>query len=53
MTRSDEFIGQLEDYLYDYEGSTPLPKKSAMPSVPTFQRPNSARPGGQRGGSLK
>lgn len=26
MTRSDEFIGQLESYLEDYEGSTPLPE---------------------------
>ena len=43
MTRTDEFIGQLEDYLDDYEGSTPLPEsvrdaiRAELPS--THQRP--------------
>jgi hypothetical protein len=43
MTRTDEFIGQLEDYLDDYEGSTPLPEtvrdaiRAELPS--TQQRP--------------
>ncbi len=43
MTRSDEFIGQLEDYLDDYEGNTPLPEivrdaiRADLPS--TQQRP--------------
>ena len=43
MTRTDEFIGQLEDYLDDYEGSTPLPEivrdaiRAELPS--TRQRP--------------
>jgi hypothetical protein len=27
MTRNDDFIGQLEEYLDDYEGTTPLPKQ--------------------------
>ena len=53
MTRNDDFIGQLEGYLEDYEGSTPLPERSATPSVPSFLRPISARPGGRRGGSLR
>ena len=26
MTHNDEFIGQLESYLDEYEGSTPLPE---------------------------
>jgi hypothetical protein len=26
MTRTDDFIGQVESYLEDYEGSTPLPE---------------------------
>jgi hypothetical protein len=43
MTRTDEFIGQLEGYLDDYEGSTPLPEpvrdaiRAELPS--TRQRP--------------
>lgn len=43
MTRTDEFIGQLEGYLDDYEGSTPLPEavrdaiRAELPS--TQQRP--------------
>ena len=27
MTRNDDFIGQLEGYLEEYEGSTPLPNE--------------------------
>ena len=27
MTRNDDFIGQLEGYLDEYEGSTPLPEE--------------------------
>lgn len=43
MTRKDEFIGQLEGYLEEYEGSTPLPEhvrgaiRAQLPS--TYQRP--------------
>ena len=50
MTRDDDFIGQLEGYLDEYEGSTPLPDevrdaiRAQLPSI------NSARPGGPRGG---
>ena len=53
MTRNDDFIGQLESYLDEYEGSTPLPEASATPSAPSFLRHDSARPGGRRGGSPK
>ena len=43
MTRTDDFIGQLEGYLEEYEGSTPLPEdvrnaiRAELPS--TDQRP--------------
>ena len=43
MTHNDEFIGQLESYLDEYEGSTPLPEevrdaiRAELPS--TQQRP--------------
>jgi hypothetical protein len=43
MTRTDEFIGQLESYLDEYEGNTPLPEdvrdaiRAELPS--TRQRP--------------
>ena len=43
MTRNDDFIGQLEGYLEEYEGSTPLPDdvrdaiRAELPS--THQRP--------------
>ncbi len=43
MTRDDDFIGQLEGYLDEYEGSTPLPDevrdaiRAQLPS--TQQRP--------------
>ena len=43
MTRNDDFIGQLESYLDEYEGSTPLPEdvrdaiRAELPS--TRQRP--------------
>ena len=43
MTRTDDFIGQLESYLDEYEGSTPLPEdvrdaiRADLPS--THQRP--------------
>ena len=43
MTHNDEFIGQLESYLDEYEGSTPLPEdvrdaiRAELPS--TRQRP--------------
>ena len=43
MTRTDEFIGQLEGYLDDYEGNTPLPEpvrdaiRAELPSI--RQRP--------------
>ena len=43
MTRDDDFIGQLEGYLDQYEGSTPLPDevrdaiRAELPS--TQQRP--------------
>ena len=43
MTRTDDFIGQLEGYLDEYEGSTPLPEdvrdaiRAELPS--THQRP--------------
>ena len=43
MTRNDDFIGQLEGYLDEYEGSTPLPDevrdaiRAQLPS--TQQRP--------------
>lgn len=43
MTRDDDFIGQLEDYLDDYQGSTPLPEnvrdavRAQLPSIQ--QRP--------------
>jgi hypothetical protein len=43
MTRNDDFIGQLEDYLDEYQGSTPLPGdvrnaiRAKLPS--TNQRP--------------
>ncbi len=43
MTRDDDFIGRLEGYLEDYEGSTPLPQavraavRAELPS--THQRP--------------
>ena len=44
MTHTDGFIGQLEDYLDEYEGSTPLPEavrdaiRAELPS--THQRPS-------------
>lgn len=44
MTRTDEFFGELEGYLDDYEGSTPLPEavrdaiRAELPS--THQRPS-------------
>ena len=43
MTHNDEFIGQLESYLDEYEGNTPLPEairdaiRAELPS--TQQRP--------------
>ncbi|MEO7294741.1 MAG: hypothetical protein ABIZ57_01255, partial [Candidatus Limnocylindria bacterium] len=43
MTRQDEFTAQLEDYLDEYEGSTPLPEdvrnaiRAQLPSI--HQRP--------------
>jgi hypothetical protein len=43
MTRTDDFIGQLESYLDEYEGSTPLPEdvrdavRAELPSI--HQRP--------------
>ncbi len=43
MTRNDDFIGQLESYLDDYQGNTPLPDdvrdaiRAELPS--THQRP--------------
>ncbi len=44
MTRNDDFIGQLEGYLDEYEGSTPLPEavrtavRAQLPSI--SQRPS-------------
>ena len=43
MTRDDDFIGQLEGYLDEYEGSTPLPdevRRAVRAQLPsTHQRP--------------
>ena len=41
MTRNDQFIGQLESYLEDYEGSTPLPegvRDAIRAEVPTIHQ---------------
>ena len=51
MTRNDDFIGQLEGYLDEYEGSTPLPDEVRDAIRAELPFDNSARPGGRRGGS--
>ena len=41
MTRNDDFIGQLEGYLDEYEGSTPLPyevRDSIRAQLPSIQQ---------------
>jgi hypothetical protein len=45
MTQNDEFIGQLEDYLVEFEGETPLPSRVIDAIHTELPRTRQAKPG--------